>query len=135
MANHLPNMRVGDEYTLRIVIKQEDGTAQDITGYKFWLTLKSGTDLATASAQTDAQAALQQSTTAGDQDADDVLNGIAYLVVPSDTMKNVAAGEYFYDVQAKKPGADGEGITTILPPIDDVEDLITVYPEITKATA
>lgn len=135
MANHLPNMRVGDEYTLKIVIKKEDGTAQDITGYKFWLTLKPGADLNTAAALDDNQAALQQEATAGDQPNDDVVNGVAYLVIPSSVMKDVVAGDYFYDVQAKKPGADGDGIITLLPPITEVDDVLTVYPEITKAIA
>jgi hypothetical protein len=135
MANHLPNMRVGDEYTLKIVIKKEDGTAQDITGYKFWITLKGGADLATAAAVADIDAGLQHETTAGDQTDDDLIGGVAYLVIPSTVMQNVVAGDYFYDVQAKKPGANGEGIITLLPPITDVEDVLTVYPDITKAVA
>jgi len=134
MANHIPNMRVGDEYTLEIVIKKKDGSAQDLTGYKFWLTLKAGADLNAAAALTDDDATLQYSTTAGDNPEDDVVGGVVYLVIPSTTMKNVVAGDYFYDVQAKKPGADGEGIITIVPPITEVDDVITVFPEITQAT-
>lgn len=135
MANNVPNMRVGNEYTLEIIIKKKDGTAENITGYKFWMTLKGGADLATAAALPDDEAALQHETTAGDQPDDDLLGGRAYLVIPSSKMKNVVANEYFYDVQAKKPGASGEGIITLLPPITDVEDIITVYPAITKAVA
>lgn len=133
MAKFIPDMRVGSEYTLKIVIKKEDGTPENITGYKFWLTLKAGADLATAAALNDDAAGLQESTTVGANTADDAINGIAYLVISSEKMKTVPVGDYFYDVQAKKPGNSGLGITTLLPPITDVEDMVTVFPEITKA--
>lgn len=123
MAKYLRDMRVGDEYIVQI----NYGTGVDITGYKFWLTLKASPDLP------DDQAALQYTTVAGDEVNDDVLNGLAHLVVPSNITKTVAAGEYYYDVQAKRPDADGVGITTLVPPITDMEDLIAVYQEITRA--
>lgn len=125
MAAFIPDMRVGDEYTLKI--QYPAGT--NITGYKFWLTLK------TNAADLDAAAALQYSTVAGDQPSDEVLNGIAYMVIPSSIMKAVVAGEYLYDVQAKKPGAAGEGIKTLLPPINATDDVVTVFQEITRAIA
>ena len=125
MAKDITDMRVGDEYTLKI----DYGVGVNITGYKFWITLK------TAVTDTDLQAVLQYSTVAGNEPADDVLNGIAYIVVPSNIMKTVPAGEYFYDVQAKRPGADGVGIKTLLPKITNTDDIVTVFPEITRATA
>lgn len=125
MAAFIPDMRVGDEYTLKI----QYPTGTNITGYKFWLTLKA------SAADLDNAAALQHSTVAGDQPSDEVLNGIAYIVVPSSIMKAVPAGEYLYDVQAKKPGSAGEGIKTLLPPINATDDVVTVFQEITRAIA
>jgi len=38
-------------------------------------------------------------------------------------------------VQIKRPGADGEGIKTLLPPWDDPNDTIQVLAQITQAVA
>lgn len=125
MAKYIDDMRVGDEYTLVL----EFPTGTNITGYKFWFTLKSDRSLS------DNDAELQITSTTGDTTGDDAVNGIKYLVVPSDIMKSLPAGEYYYDVQVKSPGASGLGIKTLLPKIFYPDDKITVYPEVTQAVA
>lgn len=123
MAKYLPDMRQGDDYNVKLVIKDVAGVAKDITGYKFWLTLKASISDA------DAAAALQFSTTAGDNVNDDLLNGICYMAVPAVMTKIVLPGEYRYDIQQRV----GNSLTTVLPPIADYRDKLTVVPEITKS--
>lgn len=82
----------GDTFKLSFTVKTAAGVAIDITGYTFWLTLK--TDLS----KTDAQATKQVERTTHD----DAANGKTSLTIdPADT-KNYL-GCYFYDVQIKTP--------------------------------
>lgn len=134
MSNYLPDLRQGDEYIVCIDMSGWDAEKKiqvheptDLTGYKAWFTLKKDF------LDTDEQAALQFSSIAGTNDADNPLGGIMYLVIPSSIMSNVQAGVYFYDVQIKRPGSAGEGIKTLLPPWDDPTDTIQVLPQITRA--
>lgn len=123
MAKYLPDMRQGDDYNVKLVINDTTGAAKNITGYKFWLTLKASISDA------DAAAALQFSTTAGDNVNDNLLNGICYLAVPAAMTKLVPPGDYRYDIQQRV----GNALTTVLPPIADYKDKLTVVPEITKS--
>lgn len=123
MAKYLPDMRQGDDYNIKLVIKDSTGAVKDITGYKFWLTLKASLSDA------DSAAALQFSTIAGDNVNDDLPNGICYMAVPASMTKEVVPGEYRYDIQQRV----GNAITTVLPPIADYKDKLIVVPEITKA--
>ena len=126
MSSYLPDMRVGDDYTIQLTVADENQLAVNITGYKFWFTMKSAfTDL-------DAAAVLQFSTTVGDNANDDAVNGICFISVPASQTKTIPTGSYYYDIQQKT--ATG-GLTTVLPPIAEYKDKITVIPEITKATA
>ena len=127
MSNYLPDLRQGDEYTIAVDMSNGGVNPTDLTGYKAWFTLKK--DIL----DTDEQAALQFSSVAGDNAADNPTGGIMYLVIPSSMMNNVEAGVYFYDVQIKRPAAAGEGIKTLLPPWDDPNDTIQVLPQITRA--
>ena len=123
MAKYLPDMRAGDDYNVKLVIKDVAGVAKDITGYKFWLTLKASISDA------DAAAALQFSTTAGDNVNDDIANGICYMAVPAIMTKGIIPGEYRYDIQQRV----GTALSTVLPPIADYKDKLIVIPEITRA--
>lgn len=122
MATYLQDIRQGDDY----VVKLNFGTTNNITGFEFWLTLKSDFDLP------DSDAALQFMTTAGDYVGDDPLHGIAYLVVPAAITGDTEAGCYYYDLQCKTPTGL---ITTIVPPVDRYKDRITIAPEVTKANS
>ena len=118
---YIPNIRAGDNYLLEI--KYNNGT--NITGYKFWLTLKAKfTD-------GDALAILQATTTAGDYPTDDPLNGICYLSVASAITAGLPIGNYYFDLQAKSATDE---IATLLPPIDDYRSKITVVPQVTNAS-
>ena len=92
----------GDTRVLRFTVT--DGAAvKDITGYKFFCTIKVNQDDA------DSAAVLQVSTTAGDnqwdEDNDDVANGKCYLVLSSTDTNGLTPGErYFYDLQRVAPG-------------------------------
>lgn len=132
MAKYLDDLRVGDDFLQKITVsKPVNGvdTPVDLTGYKFWITVKTNV------ADLDADAVLQVSTTAGDHPADDEVNGIVYLYIPASVTKTVPAGEYFYDVQMMQPGGGSTGITTLVPPPACYDDKLTFYPEITRATA
>jgi hypothetical protein len=121
MSEYLQDFRVGD--TVRVKIQYP--TTTDITGYKFWLTLKNAFE--------DADPGVMQiETTAGDDPLDIPGSGRAYLVAtPTDT-GSIAPGKYVWDIQAMT--ADGE-ITTIAPPIAEYKDKVTVVPGATSATS
>ena len=123
MAKYLPDMRAGDDYNVKLVINDSTGAPKDITGYKFWLTLKASISDA------DTAAALQFSTTAGDNVNDDIVHGICYMAVPASMTKSIIPGEYRYDIQQRV----GNALTTVLPPIADYKDKLIVIPEITRA--
>ena len=135
MANYCDDLRQGDERILKIDLSGLDdkgvriAPATNLTGYKFWFTLKK--DLL----DLDSAAAVQVSTVAGDNENDTPIDGIVFLTLSSSVLANVLPGTYFYDLQMKRPGSDGEGIKTILPPIYDPIDPIIVYPQVTRAIA
>ena len=118
---HLPNMRQGDDYTVEI--KYPIGT--NITGFKFYLTLKASFD------DLDAAAILQYSQVVGDNILDDALNGVLFFSVPASITATVAAGSYYYDFQQISIGGQVE---TLMPPIDDHKHKLIVIPQVTRAT-
>jgi hypothetical protein len=124
VAKYIDDMRIGDEFNLELRLTDLAGSPQNITGYKFWITLKTSLDDA------DIDAVLQFSSTAGNNVNDDIVGGIAYLCVPSSMTKLIPAGAYFYDVQY----AIGTTVSTIVPPVADYKDKVLVVPEVTRAT-
>lgn len=122
MATYLEDIRQGDDYTLKV----DFGTANNITGFEFWLTLKNDFE------DSDAQAVLQVSTVAGDDPADDPTHGIAYVRIPAATTKAVEPSSYIYDLQVKTSTGL---ISTIIPPNSDYKDRVKVIPEVTKDIA
>jgi len=115
----LPDFRAGD--TVRIKLQYPSGT--DLTGYRFWLTLKK--DFADPD-----PGAMQVETTAGDHAEDDPENGIVYLVAdPSDT--DIPPDKYYWDIQAKSPGGE---VTTLAPAPTDYKHRVNCVPGVTAAT-
>jgi len=91
----------GDTRTVRFTV-QDGESPKDITGYLFFCTLKANED------DPDSAAALQVSTTVGDDARDDAAGGICYLVLPSTATAAVEPGAYFYDLQRVIPGSPPE---------------------------
>lgn len=121
MAKYLPDMRIGDDYNVKLVV-DVSGVPVDITGYKFTLTLKkSYSDL-------DNQAVLKVSTISGSNPNDDAVNGICFLSVDNLTTANIETGSYFYDLQEEV----GSSKVTVYPPIEDYDDRLKVYPQINR---
>jgi hypothetical protein len=117
---YIPDIRAGDSYQLEI--KYNNGS--DITGYKFWLTLKNKfTD-------DDSAAVLQTTTVAGSLPQDTPESGVCFFVISSEVTGTIPVGSYFYDLQARTQ--QGE-ITTLLPPISDYRSKVTVIPQVTNA--
>ena len=121
MSDYISDFRQGDSK----VIKIDYGVGIDVTGWKFWMTMKTELDSSSYVAQV--------STTAGDDANDDVANGIVYITIDSTTSYDIPAGKYYYDVQVSK-GGNPPIIKTILPPIEDYKDRITVVQGLTKTT-
>ena len=115
----MQDIRQGDDYVLKI----DFGIGNDITDFEFWLTLKESFD------DTDAQAALQYHTKAGDYLGDDPTHGIVYLMIPAVATKAAIPGLYLYDLQAKDTSGQ---ISTIIPPVEDYKDRVRIIPEITQ---
>lgn len=80
----------GDDVTINLAFKDDDGVAQDITGWTTFLTLKS--DLAL----TDPNAEFQETVTSHDSPAD----GLTHFTIP-DTDSDDLLGVYYYDMQYK----------------------------------
>jgi len=121
MSDYITDFRQGDTK----VIKIDYGTGVDITGWSFIFTIKKDLESSTIIAQI--------KTTAGDDTNDDILNGLAYITLDSDTSFTINPGSYYYDVQVNKGGAPAV-IKTILPPITDYKDKINVVAGATKVT-
>lgn len=124
MSNYIHIMRAGDDYNLKLVAEL-DGVPIDITGYKYWFTVKS------AFSNLDSEAVLQFPTVVGDNPNDVAASGVCYISIPGAITKNITAGSYFYDIQ-QLAGING-GISTVLPPATDYKDKLIVIPEVTQA--
>lgn len=94
----------GDDWTIKLVLTS-DGSALDITGYTFWLTLKENVDDADPGAlQVTATPDLSTSPTEASQ-------GVIYIKASRTVTNNLAAKTYNYDVQQ----VDGSGnVQTLL---------------------
>jgi hypothetical protein len=121
MGEYVKDFRQGDTK----VIKINYGAGVDITGWKFWFTLRKEIG--------DSTYVAQATTTAGDNPDDDPPNGLAYITLSSADSMTIPAAKYYYDVQVSKGGSPPV-IKTILPPIESYKDRIEVVPGITVAT-
>jgi hypothetical protein len=91
MGNINLTLTRGDSHTFGLTLtNKSDGSVRDITGWTFYLTIKSNiTDL-------DSAAVLQKVVTSHI----DPTNGKTTIgIVPTDTF-NIEPGDYFYDIQA-----------------------------------
>lgn len=80
----------GDDEPFQITRQNDDGTAKDITGYTFWLTIKSSKE------DSDADAVVQKTVTSHT----DAVNGETTIdLTNADT--DGLAGSYVYDIQEK----------------------------------
>jgi len=94
------NIYKRDDVTINLTVKDSDGVAIDITGYKFWLTAKSNpTD-------SDADAAIQKTVTSHS----DPTNGITAIVLTK-TDTDIDVGTYAYDIQMRDTN---DKITTLV---------------------
>lgn len=124
MAEFLSDFRQGDTKIIKIDYGQ--GSPFDITGWKFFFTMRKDFEDTTP-------IAAQVMSTAGDHTLDDVANGLAHLELGSDVSATIAADGYIYDVQRVKPnGLLPVSVLTILPPVANFDDLLTVAPQVTK---
>lgn len=117
MAKYVKDFRQGDDVEILLSFDK------DITGYKFWFTLKNKlTDL-------DEDAALQTTTIAGDNSKDDPLNGIVYIPVSKDLTALLENKHYYYDIQSLSPEDE---LKTIVPLEQDYMDRIFVVPKVLR---
>ena len=68
---------------------------------------------------------LQVEVTAGGHADDDVLNGLAHLTIASTDTASLTPGKYYYAVKVDKGGVPAV-IKTLVPPVDDPNDRVTV---------
>ncbi len=106
----------GDDWTIRLTIKDSAGTAINITGRTYWLTLKSD------SAEAD-PGDTQVSVVAGGADA---TNGIVDITTPKAQTDLLTPGTYKYDVQE----VDGSGVVSTL-----LLGKVRVATDITRSTS
>lgn len=124
MALFLEDVRQGDDYSVELIVKDASGNPQNITGYKFWLTFMSSFDL------TYEQAELKYVKDAGDDENDNVANGICYIYIPAEDTQDIPIGSYYYALQ-QRAGVTG-GVATVLPPIESYKDRIKVVANIKR---
>ena len=93
----LPPIVQGDDWDYKITISKE-GTGLDITGDKFFFTLKLDKDVADVSAELQ-----HDETVAGGTDAD---NGIHYISVPRTKTVTLEPATHNYDIQWWDSSAD-----------------------------
>ena len=94
----LSNLR-GDTAKYTLTITKADGTAQDITGWTVWMTIKA------AFSDTDAQAKVQKIVTTHTNPTGGVTT---ITILASDT--TALSGTYYYDIQIKKTDATIETV-------------------------
>lgn len=119
-TNHLLSIRQGDDYKIDFRLKN----SADITGMRFFLTLKKSFD------DSDSDAVLQHLHIAGEGIDDDAENGYCRIIVPAEKTTEIPAGKYFYDFQMTS--AFGE-VFTILPKPEEYKVRLQVIPQVTRA--
>jgi hypothetical protein len=108
--SHILNVFRGDDAVIPITITN-DGSVVNITGYTFWLTVKTNED------DTDAEALIQKKV----ESHTNPTQGITTITIPNSEM-NLTPGLYHYDIQMKTSG----GIIVTL-----VKDIFKVKRDIT----
>ena len=67
---------------------------------------------------------------AGDDENDNVANGICYIYIPAEDTQDIPIGSYYYALQ-QRAGVTG-GVATVLPPIESYKDRIKVVANIKR---
>lgn len=119
MAKYIEDFRAGDTVKLKL----DYGSTQDLTGFIWWLTLKSefGAD--------DFEAELKVEKVAGDHADDDETHGVVWIVIDSASTIGLNPGKYLYDLTEKS--ASGE-VRTLFPATDDYLDRVKIIPRVTR---
>jgi len=102
-----------DTENIVVTVKDSDGVAIDITGYTFWLTIK------TLEAQADSDAVLQKEITTHTNPT----GGITTFPITSAESGAIEVGDYQYDIQMKSAAND---ISTLVRGTFIIEQDITV---------
>lgn len=118
MSQFIPDIRQGGAYHLKI--EYPHGT--NITGFKFWLTLKR------RFADLDNAAVFQKVITVT-ENADSLI-GVEWFSLSAQETSQVPVGEYVWDLKGKSPTDDPQ---TLLPPLEYFDDKIKVTPTATRA--
>ena len=107
----------GDDWTVKFTLTDSNGQVLDITGYSYWMTLKSDP---TAADPGNAQVG---PIVAGSPDAS---QGIVYITIPKAQTELLTPGSYHYDLQQ----VDDQGkVQTLL------IGKVSVAADITRSTA
>lgn len=85
----------GDDETFSITKEDKDGNTEDITGWTFWLTIK------TDQSDSDSDAVIQKNVTTHT----DAVNGETNIELDATDTADLA-GNYFYDMQFKTDAGD-----------------------------
>ena len=83
----------GDDEAITVTFKDEDGVAIDITGYTVFFTIKKRPDEDSDDSDAIFKATITSHT--------DPANGITTIDIPRDTMADIEARRYVYDLQLK----------------------------------
>lgn len=113
MANHIQDFRQGDTKVFVI----DYGKGINITGWKFYFILRDKLE--------DSSNVMQIMTTAGDNALDDVENGLAHITISATESAALTPGKYYYAIKVDKGGSPAV-IWTLVPPIEDAKDRVTV---------
>ncbi len=117
MATYIEDFRQGDTKVFVI----DYGKGVDITDWKFYFILRDELD--------DTENALQVMVTAGDNVLDDVANGLVHITVSATESAALTPKKFYYAVKVDKGGTPAV-IWTLVPPIEDAKDRVTVVPGI-----
>lgn len=121
MQQDIRNIRQGDEYTICI----DMGDTFDLSGYKAQITMRVHPEANSV--------VLSQASTAGDSGSDVPARGLMYITIPSSATGSIESGSYCYDIRLKRPGAEGDGIITLLPSIEVPVAWVEVLPQIARS--
>lgn len=119
MALYIDDFYQGDSFK----VKLDYGLGFDLTGYRFWATLKKHY------ADLDEDAALKISTEPGDDPDDEPTNGIVHIPFATSVTSLLDAGKYHYDIWEQAPDLDPN---QLYPLVEDRTDRVLVAAATTR---
>lgn len=108
------DMYRGDDYTLRVAIKDSLGIAVDVTGWQLTATMK----ISTALLDVDAPVQVVMPALTGA----DALVGVFYVHLPREQTANLVPTKYFFDLQR----TFNDRVTTVF------SGLVLIKPDVTR---